>query len=119
MNEKITEIAEVFYFALFETNGAEHAVAVVSLYSRPHEELLAMSSNTYYTVQHLREAGVRVIPAHSITSVVAMIPDQQYAKFIADNTQDDRWQLVEKPGLRLLERVLYPEDRTDEENDAD
>lgn len=119
MNEQITEIAEVFYFALFEVDGVEHAVAVVSLYSRPHEELLAMSSNTYYTVQHLRGTAMRVIPAQSITSVVAMVPDRQYANFIQDGTQDDRWQLVEKPGLRLLERLLHPEDRTDEENDAE
>ena len=79
-----TELAEVYYFALFQVEGAQHAVAVVSLYGKPHKELLARSSNTYYTVQHLRNAAISVIPVKSIVAVVAMIPDQQFKKFIND-----------------------------------
>lgn len=113
--EITTELAEVYYFVLFQVEGAQHAVAVVSLYGKPHKELLAKSSNTYYTVQHLRNAGICVVPAKSIIAVVAMIPDQQFRKFTNDGTQEDRWQLVEKPGLQLLNMVLHAEDRTDEE----
>ncbi|KDR79664.1 hypothetical protein GALMADRAFT_63042 [Galerina marginata CBS 339.88] len=111
-------IAEVHYFALFQVEDTQHAVAVVSLYGRPHDQLLSRSSKTYYSVQHLRDAAIRVIPVKTITAVVAMIPDQQYGKFVQDGTHEDRWQLVEKPGLHLLDRVLHAEDRTDEENDV-
>ncbi len=102
---------------LVQIEGAQHAVAVVSLYGGPHKELLARSSNTYYTVQHLRNAAICVIPAKSIIAVVAMIPDQQFQKFINDGTEEDRWHLVEKPGLQLLNMVLHAEERTDEEID--
>ncbi|KIM38895.1 hypothetical protein M413DRAFT_447578 [Hebeloma cylindrosporum] len=101
------EIAEVHYFALLQVEDIQHAVAVVSLYGRPHEELLARSSYTYYTAQHLRNTMIRVVPVKRIAAVVAMIPDKQYRKFIQDGTEGDRWQLVEKPGLHSLERVEY------------
>ncbi|KIM36421.1 hypothetical protein M413DRAFT_20524 [Hebeloma cylindrosporum] len=81
-------------------------VAVVSLYGDPHPGLLSMSSKTYYSVQHLRETGICVIPAKSIQAVVAMVPDHQYGKYIQDGTHIDRWQVVEKPGLKLDQRIL-------------
>jgi len=112
-----TDIAEVLYFALFQVEETQHVVAVVSLYGHPHQELLAKSSNTYYTVQHLRDTRISVIPVKSITAVIAMIPDEQFRKFEQDGTEEDHWQLVEKPGLQLLNRVLHAEERTDEEND--
>jgi hypothetical protein len=63
-----------------------------------------MSSKTYYSVKHLQET--RVIPAKSIQAVVAMVPDHQYGKYIQDGSHIDRWQVIEKPGLKLDQRIL-------------
>lgn len=80
-------------------------VAMVSLYGPPHPGLLAASSYTYWTVQHLRDAGVRVVDAKSIKSVVMMAPDERYKTRFHDGTEVDRWYLMEKPGLKLSERA--------------
>lgn len=93
-------------------------MAVVSLYGDPHPELLSISSETYYSVKHLRDEGIKVIQAKSIQAVVAMIPDHQFGKFIQDGTHIDRWQVVEKPGLKLVERLLYDDEQSPEDFDV-
>lgn len=76
-----------------------------------------MSSETYYSVKHLRNTGIKVIQAKSIQAVVAMVPDHQFGKYIQDGTQMDRWQVVEKPGLKLAERLLHDDEPCPEDLD--
>ncbi|KAJ7116179.1 hypothetical protein C8R46DRAFT_931187, partial [Mycena filopes] len=84
-------------------------------YSPPHPGLLAASSNTYWTAQHLRDTAIRVIDTSSIKSVVMMAPDERYKTRFLDGTENDRWYLMEKPGLKLSERVGLEELLTEEE----
>lgn len=103
-------VGEVLYFMRLrvgdiDAHAAPKPVAMVSFYGPPHPGLLAASSNTYYTVQHLRDAGVRVVDVKSIKSAVTMAPDQRYKTRFHDGTEVDRWYLMEKPGLKLFERA--------------
>lgn len=66
------------------------AVAMVSLYGPPHPGLFTASSNTYWTVQHLRDAGVRVVDAKNIKSAVMLAPDERYKTRFRDGTEVDR-----------------------------
>lgn len=111
------KFAEVHYFTIVSLKNILKAVAVVSLYGEPHPDLLAMSSNTYRSVKHLRDTGIQVIPIKSIQSVVAMIPDLQFAKYQRkqEGIHLDRWHVVEKPGLKVTERFLKNTERTEEE----
>lgn len=90
-------------------------MAVVSLYGFPDNTLLEMSSQTYCSVAHLHDTDIRVINVKSITAVVAMVPDSAYGKWKQDGTERDRWLLVEKPGLKITQRILeYGEPILDE-----
>lgn len=110
-SDQSTKFAEVLYFAIITCGDVKEAVAVVSLYRDPHPELLSISSETYYLVKHLCETGIKVIQAKSIQAVVAMIPDYQFGKYIQDGTHLDWWQVVEKPGLKLAERLLHDDEQ--------
>lgn len=117
-DDKTTRLAKVLYFAVqrganaeetYDKEDTEHtveAVAVVSLYGLPDNTLLEMSSQTYWSVAHLCDADIRVINVKLITAVVAMIPDSQYRKWKQDGTEEDRWLLVEKPGLKITQWIL-------------
>lgn len=80
-------------------------VALVSFYGPPHEGLYTASSKCYWTVQHLRDPSMQVIDIKCIDSVVCLAPDQQYGKSIQDGTENDRWYMTEKPGLKLSQAV--------------
>ena len=95
-------VAEVKFFMLLNVANIIRPVALVSFYGAPHQGLLDDSSNTYWTAQHLRDSGVRVIDIRCIKSVVMMAPDQRYKYFCKDGTEVDRWYLMEKPGVKLL-----------------
>lgn len=90
-------------------------LAVVSFYGEHHEELYQASSKTYVTMQHLGNSDVRVIDIESIQSVVMLAPDQQYANLHRDGSELNRYYLMEKPGLKLMEmgvgqETILPED---------
>ena len=89
-------------------------VALVSIFGPPHSGLLNSSSMTYWTVQHLREAGTHVIDLKTIDAVVTMAPDPTYQKFYQDGTEVDRWYLTEKPGLKLSQMIGIEEDAVEE-----
>ncbi|KAJ7792521.1 hypothetical protein B0H14DRAFT_2623841 [Mycena olivaceomarginata] len=92
-------IAEILFYILLHINDdvPPKAVAMVSLYGPPHPGILAASSNTYWTAQHLRDSAIRVIDVNTIKSVVMMAPDERYKTRFHDGT--------EKPGLKLTERA--------------
>jgi hypothetical protein len=116
--ETTSYIAEVLYYMLLcvQQNGSDtiRPTAVVSFYGLPHKELYEFSSKTYWTAQHLREEGIRVIDVESIKSVVMMAPDEQYQSWCKDNSAIDRWYLMEKPGIKISQMTGAEEFMTEE-----
>ncbi|KAJ7037738.1 hypothetical protein C8F04DRAFT_1091397 [Mycena alexandri] len=110
-------IGEVLFYMLLRINDTVPAkpVALVSLYGPPHPGLLAASSNTFWTAQHRRDAAIRVIDINSIKSALTMAPDERYKTRFHDGTETDRWYVMEKPGLKLSERVGLEELLTEED----
>ncbi|KAJ7041114.1 hypothetical protein C8F04DRAFT_1303728 [Mycena alexandri] len=112
-NGKI-RFAEVHFYLIFLVDGVPTPLAVVSFYGEHHQQLYDASSKTYVTMQHLGEAGISVIDIKTIRSVVMLAPDQQYAKMHHDGTEVNRYYLMEKPGLKLMEMGLGEEQLTQE-----
>jgi hypothetical protein len=107
-------IAEVLFYMLLKIGDVLKPVAMVSFYGAPHKELYAASSKTYWTAQHLRDDGVRVIDIKAIKSVVMMAPDQGYQRYCQDGTGGDRWYMMEKPGIKLAQMFDLEEEITEE-----
>lgn len=99
---------------LLPVAGVNKPVAVVQLYGPPNKELYESSSKTYYTVQHLHDAGVQVVDVDCIQSVVMMAPDQRYKLFCQDGSENDRWYLMEKPGVKLSHMIGEDKTMTEE-----
>lgn len=98
-------IGEVRYFTILTIANIESAVAVVSRYSERHSQLWEQSFHTYWTAEHMGDANVEVIPIKDIQATVMMAPDLQYRNSIQDGTENNRWYLMERPGLKLTEQV--------------
>ena len=113
--------AEVHYYALIPVHGELRGVAICSLYGLPHQGIYDLSSKTYITMQHHRDTDVVAIDARSILSVVLLAPDQRYPLFFQDETAKDRYYLVERPGLGILEKIgyIYTDSRDSEDEDDD
>jgi hypothetical protein len=76
--------------------GAEKSLAMVSMYSPPHAELLALSYNTLWSCSYQGNYSLGVIDARSIAAVIAMVPHQPFPQ---DSNPVERFFVVEKPGL--------------------
>ncbi|KAJ7789224.1 hypothetical protein B0H14DRAFT_2627433 [Mycena olivaceomarginata] len=100
-----TRFAEVHFYMNFKVREEHKPLAVVSLYGEHHQQLYEDSSKPYVTMQHLGDSDVRVIDIKSIQSAVMLAPDEQYAKSFQDGTQLNRFFLMEKPGLKLMEMI--------------
>lgn len=98
------EIAEVQFFFRVEIEGEDRALALVSLYSRPDEQLLKESFNTVWLSQYQGTDHLTVVEAKSILSVVGMVPHQRDI-----NSDDLEYFLVEKPGLDVIFLSGYEE----------
>jgi hypothetical protein len=57
---------------------------------------------------------MKIIDISCIQSVVCLAPDTQYGKSFQDGSENDRWYLMEKPGLKLSLAVGREEILTDE-----
>ena len=99
--------AEVHFYALLPVHGELRAIAVCSLYGPPHPGIYRLSSKMYVTMQHHRNTDVVAIDVRSISSVVLLAPDQRYPLFFRDASANDRYYLVERPGLGILEKIGY------------
>lgn len=95
------EIGEVEYYFRYDVQENEPtALAMVSVFGVPNRELLKESFGVLWAA-HSGEAGMRVIPAKSILSVVAMIPFPSEHGVSAEARQKfaGRHFLYEKMGL--------------------
>ncbi|KAJ7291875.1 hypothetical protein C8J57DRAFT_998333, partial [Mycena rebaudengoi] len=69
-------LGEILYFMRLHINNSvkPKPVAMVSFYGPPHPGLLVASSQTYWTVQHLRDSALRVMDVKAIKSTVMLAP---------------------------------------------
>ena len=102
-----TEYGEVqFYFLLFATDRPDElptAYALVSMYSRPFQELLNESSNTLWACQYTGD-DLRVVELSSIVACVSMQP--------LPRLPDDSpglWFVAEKLGLEDFQLTGFEE----------
>ncbi|KAK7044947.1 hypothetical protein R3P38DRAFT_2508434, partial [Favolaschia claudopus] len=70
---ELGEVQYYFRYIMRESDKEPTPLAMVSVFGIPDRALLKESFNTLW-VARMGEAGMRVIPAKSIQSVVAMIP---------------------------------------------
>ena len=89
-------IGEVQFFFRSDHTGAEHAYALVSVWSDPDMDLLRDSSEMVYSCTYRSNACLHVIDVKMITSVVAMIPMMP-----CDGDCSSHFFLPKKPGLEI------------------
>ena len=103
------DFAEViYYFRLQVAPENTHTVAAIKPYGPPHNFLLAESSNTVYSCTKMDQ--VVIIDVKMIRSVVGMLPHKV--------ERENRWFVVEKPGLDLWEMGGF-EEELDDNDDVD
>lgn len=98
--ENNIRFGEVYYYFRLTINGVDKTLAMTSLYTL-HDAILAeRSTGALIVCGYQGNAGLVVIDAKKIVSVVAMIP------FIQDDREDvelEQFFVVEKPGLDFAE----------------
>lgn len=99
-----------------ETEWSFVNVAVVSLFSLPDKELLELSSHVVASCTNHGDNDIRVIDAKSITDVVAMVPHRPR---LPSGVIEDRFFMVEKPGLDVASFGILPADDAVEGEDSD
>jgi len=83
----------------------------VSIYSPPNQALLDASFNTLWSCTYQGDAGLKVVDAKTISSVVAMIPHNAH-NFPGDIV--GHFFVVEKPGLDVAHMGGNDEEITEE-----
>ncbi|KAG1861768.1 hypothetical protein DFJ58DRAFT_871719 [Suillus subalutaceus] len=105
------QFAEVYYFfqAIIHADRPPETLAVITLYSPPDVKLLQASHYTLWSCHHQGDAALVVINVKMIESVVAMVPHKING--------EDRFYVVEKPGLDVADMGGYsiPEDADEED----
>jgi hypothetical protein len=106
-------IAEVYFFIHLRHNGIEMGLALVSLYSEPHRDLLQISHGTLWSSEYHGDSALKFVDVKAIKSVVAMIP---HSPVIRGQEARARFFLVEKPGFDVAIIAGIEEGMPGEEN---
>ncbi|KAF8991354.1 hypothetical protein BDQ17DRAFT_1255007 [Cyathus striatus] len=109
--ETSCRFAEVLYYFVVTFEGASETVAMVSLFTKPDQQLFEDSCGTVLSCMLMGETSLRVVNVKSIQSVVAAIPfphNDNYPEL------EGNVFIVEKPGLDIatisdFEEALYDE----------
>jgi hypothetical protein len=104
MYEGQNRFGEVLYFTRLTVEAdADHDddwrfadVAVIKMYSPPDEDLLRLSSHTVTSCTHLDT--ICIVNVKQIISVIAMVP---HRPALPSGVTEDRFFMVEKPGLDI------------------
>ncbi len=112
-----TEFAEVLYYFQLRFEHTRYTLALVSIYSPPDAELLRESSETVYSCEHQGDTGLRAVFVSDIAAVVAMVPLFDVTGEGEVIIPENRYFLVEKPGLDVA--VLRGEEEQDIDGDED
>ncbi|KJA23320.1 hypothetical protein HYPSUDRAFT_137916 [Hypholoma sublateritium FD-334 SS-4] len=78
--------------------GQEMTLAVVSMYSEPHADLLSASHGTFASCQYFGDDALVVIEISCIESVVAMVPHTPPHSLDSES----HFFLIERPGLDVV-----------------
>ncbi|KAG1847253.1 hypothetical protein C8R48DRAFT_615779 [Suillus tomentosus] len=89
-------------------------VAIIQLYSLPDDALFQLSSHTVASCSPLDD--VCVVPVKKIISVVAMIP---HTPKLPSGVIEDRFFMLQKPGLQISNLGINHVDEDDNDNDVD
>ena len=107
-----SRIAEVRFFVYLRREAEEIALALVSLYSKPDPTLLSLSVNTLWSCRYQGDMELRFIDVKTIQAVVSMVP---HTPVIQGQPAEERFFLVEKPGLDMAVMAGTEEDIQREE----
>jgi hypothetical protein len=102
------QFAEVYYYFCIHLESSKKTLALVLLYSPPHEELLKLSHFTLWSCSHHSNESLMVIDMKSILSVDAMVPHQLFPG-------REHFFVVEKPGLDVASLRGVLEDVQDDD----
>lgn len=91
-------------------------VAMISVYSRPDQQLLDLSHGTVWSCTHSGDEGLQLIDVSMITAVVAMIP---HRPTLPSGVTEERYFMVEKTGLDVTLMGVEVEEDDQEEQDDD
>ncbi|KIN93102.1 hypothetical protein M404DRAFT_171804 [Pisolithus tinctorius Marx 270] len=90
-------------------------VALIRLYTPPDDSLLLLSSQTVVSSKLTEE--IIVVDVKKIKSVIGMIP---HKPTLASGITEDRYFVVEKPGLDVLQLgIQYNSNRDDDDDEGD
>jgi hypothetical protein len=120
----LIEYAEVqFYFLHFTTDEASEVprpYALVSMYSRPIQELLVESSNTLWACRYCGNNDLRVVDLSCITACVSMqpLPPAPSPGDTDHGPSHGLWFVVEKSGLEDAQLTGFEEHADGEQLDT-
>ncbi|KIJ06354.1 hypothetical protein PAXINDRAFT_92119, partial [Paxillus involutus ATCC 200175] len=105
-------LGEVRYFieCRFDESNSTEALAIISLYSLPHPDLLHRSSQTYISCVHQGDAGVVAVNIKSIEAVIAMIPEVRFG--------ENRFYMAPRPGGAIAYLDGYVENEQEGSQDS-
>lgn len=90
-------------------------VTVIQMYSLPDEDILCLSSHTVASCTHLDT--ISIVDVKQIISVIAMVP---HRPMLPSVVTEDRFFMVEKPGLDVSNLgVPYSHGAGEDNNDND
>lgn len=124
--DNLLQFGEVQFFFQFRLSTQEvKTLAMVSVWGRPHEALLKVSSKTVWFSEYRGDNDIRIIDAKSIESVVAMVPEVMNLpvapsvdfETIEDLVPHNGSFVGEKPGLAMSH--MGGADEPDEEQGLD
>lgn len=98
------------------------ALAMVSMYSSPDDDLLEASYETLYACKHHGVTALCVIDVKSISAVVAMPPLPRTEEEVASGKYEGYFYLGEKPGMDAMHYADFDElagDIGNENNEQD
>ena len=102
------------YFFNAMVNNTRRTLALVSVYSRPDEDLFKRSNWTVWSVTEGGQNGLQVIDAKSILSVVSVIPHNHHVNADASDVRFFVWEQMGMD-MALLSR---PGDATGEDDEG-
>lgn len=109
--------AEMIYYTAIGIGGEIRFIGLASLYGLPDPTLLNSSEGTYWTAQHTHT--LQFVDIKCIKQVVMMAPDPRYAEIYGHENGDDRWFMMQKPGVALLNKMGFEEEIDEEEDEGD
>ncbi|KAL1937343.1 hypothetical protein VTO73DRAFT_13804 [Trametes versicolor] len=116
-------IAEVRYFFEGAAHGDTFALAMLSVFSAPDADLYRETFGVLWACNYAGDTSRVVVDAKDIVSVVAMVPlpctPAEADEPDAAQKYEERYFLVEKPGLDIAFLGGYAQDWEGDDDDAD